>query len=104
MPLCRKRVFIVNLAAGLSGISVESVAKHMQVSESNPMDGLEGRSSLLINLGLALKKCPELFGEDARPGNMLGASTFELFTQVHLTHKRYTSRFPPEGVERKGRD
>jgi len=33
--------------------------------------GLEGRSSLLINLGNALKANPLFFGQDARPGNVI---------------------------------
>lgn len=44
----------------------------MQVSESNPLVGLEGRTSLLRNLSGALLASPELFGDDGRPGNMLG--------------------------------
>lgn len=44
----------------------------MQVSESNPMVGIEGRTSLLRNLSNALKANPTFFGSDARPGNMLG--------------------------------
>lgn len=44
----------------------------MQVSEANPMSGLEGRSNLLANLGNALSASPEMFGADGRPGNMLG--------------------------------
>jgi hypothetical protein len=44
----------------------------MQVSESNPMTGLEGRSNLLANLGRALAASPEMFGAEGRPGNLLG--------------------------------
>lgn len=50
---------------------MEALAKGLQVSEENPIAGLEGRSSLLINLGKALDK-QEIFGVDSRPGNMLG--------------------------------
>jgi hypothetical protein len=46
----------------------------MQVDGSNPMIGIEGRSSLLFNLGKALKASPEFFGSDGRPGNMIGMS------------------------------
>ncbi|KAF5352291.1 hypothetical protein D9758_011926 [Tetrapyrgos nigripes] len=59
-------------AAALSKISVDSIAKHMQVSESNPLVGLEGRTSLLKNLSNALLDNPKFFGEVGRPGNMLG--------------------------------
>ncbi|KAF5379000.1 hypothetical protein D9757_009101 [Collybiopsis confluens] len=61
-------------AAGLSKITVEAVVQHMQVSDSNPLVGLEGRTSLLRNLSDALRASPELFGDDGRPGNMLGKS------------------------------
>lgn len=44
-----------------------------QVDEAqNPMLGLEGRSNLLKGLGTALKACPEYFGNEGRPGNMIG--------------------------------
>jgi len=58
-------------AAALSKITVEAISEHMQVSASNPLVGLEGRTSLLRNLGNALLASPELFGDDGRPGNML---------------------------------
>ena len=50
----------------------------MQVTASNPMVGLEGRSALLVRLGGALASHPQFFGEEARPGNMLGKSPYVL--------------------------
>lgn len=58
--------------AALKTLTVGAVAKALQVSEQNPIDGLEGRTNLLIRLGDALKN-QEIFGADARPGNMLGS-------------------------------
>jgi hypothetical protein len=58
-------------AEGLRSLDVESLAKGMQVSESNPMTGLEGRAGLLIRLSKALEN-QELFGSDGRPGHMIG--------------------------------
>ncbi|EPQ50303.1 DUF1688-domain-containing protein [Gloeophyllum trabeum ATCC 11539] len=58
-------------ALGLSQITTEKTAEAMQVTESNPMVGIEGRASLLANLSKALRKNSEFFGEEARPGNML---------------------------------
>ncbi|KIJ62080.1 hypothetical protein HYDPIDRAFT_182886 [Hydnomerulius pinastri MD-312] len=58
-------------AEGLAQITVDKVTEAMQVSSSNPMVGLEGRTSLLVNLSTALKSNPQFFGDDARPGNML---------------------------------
>lgn len=36
------------------------------------MVGLEGRTSLLVNLSKALSSNSEFFGHDARPGNIIG--------------------------------
>ena len=58
-------------AAGLNKVTVETLAKGMQVSESNPMSGLDGRAGLLIRLAGALQNT-EMFGVDGRPGNMIG--------------------------------
>ncbi|KZT22894.1 DUF1688-domain-containing protein [Neolentinus lepideus HHB14362 ss-1] len=58
-------------ALGLSNITVEKTAIAMQVTKTNPMVGIEGRSSLLANLSQALRKNIEFFGEDGRPGNLL---------------------------------
>jgi hypothetical protein len=59
-------------ATGLSRVTVENTAIAMQVNDSNPMVGLQGRASLLYNLGSALKSNPTFFGQDARPGNLIG--------------------------------
>ena len=61
-------------ALGLEKLSASTIASAFQVNESNPMEGVEGRASLLINLGKALAASPEYFGSDARPGNMIGES------------------------------
>lgn len=44
----------------------------MQVTEENPMVGLEGRASLLSKLGEALTAHSDYFGKDGRPGNIVG--------------------------------
>ena len=58
-------------AKGLKRVTEQMLAKGLQVSESNPMSGLEGRAGLLMRLATALQN-PELFGRDGRPGNMIG--------------------------------
>lgn len=58
-------------AEGLSKITAEKTATAMQVSDSNPMVGIEGRASLLFNLSKALKESPQFFGADGRPGNVI---------------------------------
>ncbi|KAL8799259.1 MAG: hypothetical protein Q9182_006026 [Xanthomendoza sp. 2 TL-2023] len=57
-------------AAGLNRLSVGQLGIGLQASEANPLAGLEGRSSLLANLGEALQN-QEYFGHSSRPGNML---------------------------------
>ncbi|EME82141.1 uncharacterized protein MYCFIDRAFT_43242 [Pseudocercospora fijiensis CIRAD86] len=61
--------FQVNSEA-LKKLTVEQMGKGLQVNPENPMDGLEGRTNLLIRLGDALLN-QEIFGPEARPGNML---------------------------------
>ncbi|KAI5995730.1 hypothetical protein EDC04DRAFT_2585846 [Pisolithus marmoratus] len=58
-------------AQGLSQITLDKVAKAMQVSDSNVMVGLEGRTSLLSNLSTTLRANPQFFGEDERPGSII---------------------------------
>jgi hypothetical protein len=58
-------------AKGLSRMTVEMLADGMQVSEKNPMSGLEGRAGLLMRLSQAMQN-QEMFGKDGRPGNMIG--------------------------------
>jgi len=60
------------LAAGLEKVTADKTAAAMQVSEVNPMVGIEGRSSLLFNLSKALRASPQFFGQDGRPGNLIG--------------------------------
>ena len=60
-------------AKGLRAITVEQLAKGLQVTESNPLNGLEGRAALLQRLGDALGN-RRFFGTTSRPGNLLGMS------------------------------
>jgi hypothetical protein len=60
-------------SAGLKRLDVKTMARGLQVTEENPLDGLEGRTGLLLRLGDALQN-QEVFGLEARPGNMLGMS------------------------------
>jgi len=69
--------FDFGIAQGLSQVTVEKTSAAMQVSETNPMVGLEGRTSLLISLSGALKASQEFFGVDGRPGNIIGELQFE---------------------------
>lgn len=61
-----------NIAEGLARVSQDKTASAMQVSTENPMVGIEGRTSLLKNLSVALKTNPTFFGPSARPGGLVG--------------------------------
>lgn len=56
----------------LKRLSMEQLAKGLQVTEANPILGLEGRTGLMSRLGDAMRNAA-LFGSDGRPGNMLGS-------------------------------
>jgi hypothetical protein len=60
-------------AAGLAQLSAEALALAFQVSEDNPLTGLEGRADLLRRLGKLVADMPEFFaraGEAPRLGNL----------------------------------
>lgn len=60
-------------STGLKRLDTAAMARGLQVTEDNPLDGLEGRTGLLLRLADALQN-QEVFGLEARPGNMLGTS------------------------------
>jgi hypothetical protein len=57
-------------AVGLQRVSTAQLAHAFQVSDSNPLVGLEGRAHLLRRLGKALAEQPEVFASPARPGSL----------------------------------
>ena len=57
---------------GLRALTVEAVAQGLQSREGNQVAGLEGRTYVLVRLGAAMDENPEIFGQEGRPGNMLG--------------------------------
>jgi len=71
-------------ADGLRGLTVEKMAEGLQVTQANPIAGLEGRTGLLIRLADALNN-QQFFGADARPGNMLGMASLPQIQQQKLT-------------------
>jgi hypothetical protein len=62
-------------SAALKRLTVITMAKGLQISDDNPIEGLQGRTGLLIRLANALQNT-EVFGEKARPGHMLGMLSF----------------------------
>jgi hypothetical protein len=59
-------------AEGLMKLTNEALAKGFQVSESNPLVGVEGRADLLRRLGTLIAGKPEIFGRmhAPRPGGL----------------------------------
>jgi hypothetical protein len=66
---------------GLRSIDVAAMAKGLQVSDANPIAGLEGRTGLLMRLADALENT-DVFGAEQRPGNMLNYLLEHPTTQV----------------------
>lgn len=66
----RAHSLCVFVAKGLKSSTPGLLAKHLQVCETNPMAGLEGRCNLLIQLGSALEARPDICAT-GRPGDML---------------------------------
>lgn len=57
---------------GLQGLTAQKLTQGFQVSQANPLLGLEGRVELLQRLGQSLNIMPQLFGtENPRPGNLV---------------------------------
>ena len=83
-------------ADGLKSLTVDKLAHHLQVSDSNPMAGLEGRCQLLIKLGSALQVkfdiCP-----NGRPGDMLGESSTSHHHKNRALIAEYFKTQLPEG-------
>lgn len=62
-------------AASLLRIDSRALAEIFQVSETNPLVGLEGRAALLRRLGEALRARPEIFTSIGQPGHLFDALT-----------------------------
>lgn len=60
------------LGQGLEQLTTEALAQGFQVSDSNPILGLESRANLLRGLGRSLRAQYEIFGAEGRPGNIVG--------------------------------
>jgi Protein of unknown function (DUF1688) len=57
-------------AKALQQLSSMKLAQAFQVTDTNPLVGLDGRVNLLRRLGHALSEQPEVFGSPARVGNL----------------------------------
>jgi len=73
-------------SGGLRALVADHLASAFQVSESNPMVGLQGRAVLLRRLGEAMSEQPEVFGEDGRP-----AGIFDMLVTPHGSQVPHTA-------------
>lgn len=62
-------------AGGLEKLTTESIARGFQVTPDNPLVGLEARVELLRRFGAALRARPDVFGREARFGNLIAYLT-----------------------------
>ncbi|MDP2017639.1 URC4/urg3 family protein [Hydrogenophaga sp.] len=60
-------------AAGLAHLTAERLGEAFQVSERNPLVGLEGRTAVLRRLGLAMREHVDTYGPLCRPGALFDA-------------------------------
>jgi len=59
-------------AHGLKALTLKQLQGGFQVTNVNPMVGLEGRHAMMVRMGQALLDHPEYFGHEiARPGNVV---------------------------------
>ncbi|XP_014561147.1 hypothetical protein COCVIDRAFT_87490 [Bipolaris victoriae FI3] len=56
---------------GLQDLKTEELASGFQITDKNPMLGVESRANLLRSLGKSLLSHPEVFGQEGRPGNVV---------------------------------
>ena len=76
-------------AAGLAGLDEARLASAFQVSQSNPLTGVAGRTSLLQQLGRVVQTTPEYFSSSRPRLGDLG---------VFLKHRAEAGRLPASAV------
>ncbi len=70
-------------AAGLAALTAERLGEAFQVSERNPLVGLEGRSAVLRRLGRAMRENADTYGPLGRPGALFDALRSGLTIEAH---------------------
>ncbi len=74
-------------AAALLRIDTQALAEVFQVSDDNPLVGLDGRAALLRRLGEALRARPDLFTSIGQPGHLFDALTHHAHAPRLLHHR-----------------
>lgn len=87
----RLSILICWLVDGLEKLTTIRVAEAMQVGEGNWMEGLQGRTEVLIRLASAMRAHPEHFGTEGggRPGGIVGKHLFLHKVYVMLMKDRF---------------
>jgi hypothetical protein len=70
---------------GLRGLITDHLASAFQVSEVNPLVGIEERAILLRRLGEVMSEQPEAFGDDGRPSGLFDMMVSPLGPEVRPT-------------------
>jgi hypothetical protein len=70
---------------GLRGLVTDHLASALQVSNANPLVGLEERAILLRRFGEVMSEQPEAFGEDGRPSGLFDMMVSPLGPEVPPT-------------------
>ena len=69
LAVASQRMFEAGALGDLDGLPTEALARGFQVSDANPLLGLEGRAALLRRLGAQVRARPDLF-PGGRPGGL----------------------------------
>ncbi|WNG23317.1 DUF1688 family protein [Cystobacter fuscus] len=85
-------------AEGLRGLSLEALAEGFQVTEDNPLDGLEGRLELLHGLGRVLPRPGSLFDRLAAHGRREVTATQVLGQVLQSLGPIWPGRITLDGV------
>ena len=92
-------------AKGLQSLSAHHLAQGFQVSQANPLIGIEGRLALLQRLGKALVEIPQMFGKvNPRPGNLVNyllndLVNYQLLDKLQVTKGLHDSNLNLESWE-----
>ncbi|NEO40038.1 MAG: URC4/urg3 family protein [Moorea sp. SIOASIH] len=88
-------------AKGLQSLSAHHLAQGFQVSQTNPLIGIEGRLALLQRLGQAMVILPQMFGKvNPRPGNLVNyLVNYHLLDKLQVTKGLQLSNLNPESCQ-----
>lgn len=71
--ICARSMLTLPLTGhALLALDVATFEKHFQITSKNPLVGTASRVSLLKSVGSCLLSLPKYFGENGRPGNLVG--------------------------------